>query len=78
MWVCLRVSVAFHFSARGRVTVLEAAVLVCVSLQYHNSVRRAIASRCTPEALELADDSNPVFEDTVRQLLMLTRPLSLC
>ena len=47
---------------------------MCV--QEHSTVRRAIASRSTPEAVEVAQDSNPVFQQTVQTLLQLTRPLS--
>jgi len=42
----------------------------------HCTARRSIAARSTPEALELALDSNPVFQTTVQTLLQLTRPLS--
>ena len=44
--------------------------------QYHNTVRRAIAGRSTPEAMEVSDECSPLFESTVLLLLELTRPLS--
>jgi hypothetical protein len=60
-----------------RVDFLSCARALCpVVTQYHNTVRRAVAARSTPEAMEVSDDCSPVFEQTVLRLLQLTRPLS--
>lgn len=44
----------------------------------HRSVRRTLQSRSTPEALEVAAASSPLFQLTVSHLLWLVRPLSFC
>ena len=46
--------------------------------QQHRSARRTISTRSTPEALEVAATSSPLFQITVRNLLKLIRPLSFC
>ena len=48
------------------------------TMQFHNTVRRAIAGRSTPEAIEVSEECSPLFEQTVLQLLKLPRPLSFC
>lgn len=44
----------------------------------HRTVRRTLTSRSTPEALEVAASSSPLFQITVANLLNLVRPLSFC
>jgi len=44
----------------------------------HRSVRRTLSARSTPEALDVASSSSPLFQVTVAALLRLVRPLSFC
>lgn len=44
----------------------------------HRSVARTLAPRSTPEAVEVAAASSPLFQVTVQHLLNLVRPLSFC
>ena len=37
---------------------------------------RAISTRATPEAMEVAAEASPLFQRTVAELLSLVRPLS--